>query len=117
MQTRLRIWRKLLSPFDWLESSCEKRRLHESFQSPFFYGGRDSFTYYENGRSVTLWAELLAGRDYQRMVARDPILKWNDTGKTLTQEEKRKVLQKFFDYFDQRKIKWVFSDEIENLSS
>jgi len=51
------------------------------------------------------------------MVARDPILKWNDTGKTLTQEEKRKVLQKFFDYFDQRKIKWVFSDEIENLSS
>jgi len=51
------------------------------------------------------------------MIALDPILKWDDTGKILTQEEKQKVLQKFFDYFDQRKITWIFSDEIENLPS
>ena len=117
MQTRLKIWRKLLSPLDQLESFCKKRRLRKSFQFPFFLGSRDSFTFYENGRSVTIWAELLANREYQRMVARDPILKWDDNGKILTQEEKQKVLQKFYEYLYQRNVKWIFSDEIESLSS
>jgi hypothetical protein len=118
MTRRLIIWRKLLFPFEKLRSSREKGRLEKSWNGAFLgWHLRDSLRYYENGRSVTIWAELLARGKYQRMVARDPILKWDGNGKVLTQEEKQKVLRKFYGYFDQHKIRWVFSDEIEELSS
>jgi hypothetical protein len=94
-----------------------KKKAAQKFSIFIFFGGKDSFKYCENGGSVSVRAELLTSRDYQRVVASDPILKWNYTGKILSQEEKQKVLQTFVDYFDQCKIKRVFSEEIENLSS
>jgi hypothetical protein len=112
------IWRKLLSPFDWLEKSREKRRFERSFSGAFFgWRFRDSLCYYENGRRVTLWAELLATGKHQRMIARDPVLKWDDNGQILTSEEKQKILGKFYDYLSRNRISWVYSDELEKLSS
>jgi hypothetical protein len=115
---KLKIWRKLFAPLDLLTTSLEKQRLRKSFQSPFFSGhGRDSFRYYVKGRSVDIWAEILLSKKYQRMVSRDPILKWNDSKEVLTEEEKREVLQKFYDYLEHRGKKWIYSDEMERLSS
>jgi hypothetical protein len=118
MSRTLTIWRKLLSPFDWLEKTREKKRIEKSFGGAFFgWRFRDDLCYYENGRRVTLWAELLATKKYQRMIARDPILKWDDNGQILTPEEKQKVLGNFHDYLAQNRITWIYSDDMEKLYS
>jgi hypothetical protein len=114
---KLKVWRKIFAPLDLLTSSLEKQRLRKSIQSPFFSGhGRDSFRYYIKGRSVDIWAEILTNQKYQRMVARDPVLKWNDNKQVLTQEEKQEVLQKFYDYLDHRGKKWIYADETKKFA-
>jgi hypothetical protein len=95
-----------------ISSFFEKRRLQKSFAKLFVRAyGRDTFRYYENGRSVNVNAELMTGSTgIDRVIYHQCPLKWNDTGQALTTEEREKVFQKVVAYFDEAGIKWKFSD-------
>jgi len=95
-----------------LLSYREKKRIQKSFTSPLVgINGRDSFRYYENGRWVTVWGELMSSRaDVERVIYRQCPLKWNDTGQALTTEEREKVFQKVGEHLDQSGVKWKFDD-------
>ena len=91
-----------------ISSFFERRRLQRSFANPFVRPyGRDSFRYYEKGRSVTVAGELMSGRaDVERVIYGQCPIKWNETGQTLIGEEREKVLQKVGEHLDQSGIKW-----------
>ena len=105
----------MVKPMGWfaeLFSFREKRRLRQSFtRSLVAVNDRDSFRYYENGRWVTVEAELMSGRaDVERVIYRTCPLKWNDAGEPLTPGERESVFQKVGEYFDRSGIKWKFDD-------
>ncbi len=90
-----------------LFSYMEQRRLRRSFEAPFIEGsGRDSYQYYENGRSVEIYAEMMLG-DIKRRIHRQN-LKWSDNGEALSAAKQDEVISKFCEYLDQHKIKWEF---------
>ena len=90
---------------DALFSYKERRRLRRSFETSFIAGtGRDSYNYYENGRSVEIYAEMMRG-DIARRIHRQN-LKWSDNGEILTATKQAEVMAKLCEYFDQNKIKW-----------
>ena len=113
MTTGQKVWRAVVEPvFHEIFSLVEKRRLRQSFARIIILGyGRDSLRYYENGRWVTVEAELMCGRaDVDRVVYRGCPLKWNDAGELLTPDQREKLFQKVGEYLDEAKIKWKFSD-------
>jgi len=105
------VTRPIFNMFDMLNVVKEKRRLRRSHINPIVrQNRRDSVKYYENGRSVTVGAELTSGRDFDRMIYRQCPLKWDDAGATLTPEEKGRVFQTIGAHFDCKKVGWKFSD-------
>jgi len=103
----VKLWHKILDRiFDPLFEWREKKRILQSFKSPFVAANdRDSFRYYENGRWVTLEAELMCG-ELDRQIYRKSPLNWNDIGEILTLEEEERVFQKLCQHFDERKVRW-----------
>lgn len=98
--------------FSWLE----KRRLRRSFKAPFITGtGRDSYCYYENGRSVEIHAEMILGRVTRRTYNQK--LKWTDNDEILDTAKQAEVLSKFCAYLDRHKIKWKFHGSENPASS
>jgi len=92
-----------------ISSYVEKRRLRRSFETPFIAGtGRDSYQYYENGRSVEIYVEMMSGPIMGRIHRQN--LKWSDNGDILPVTKKAEVLSKLCEYLDQRKIKWEIYD-------
>ena|ERR1700678_2532075 len=90
-----------------LAAYAEKRRLRRSFEAPFITGtGRDAYRYYENGRFVEIYVEMMLGPTAKRIHRQD--LKWSDSGETLTAEKNAYVLTRLCEYFDRRRIKWEF---------
>ena len=88
-------------------SYMEKRRMRRSFESPVLApSGRDSITYYENGRSVVIHSELMQGYVRRRVDCQN--LKWSDNGAELTETEKAKVLDMLCEHYDYHKIKWEY---------
>jgi hypothetical protein len=88
-------------------SCMEKRRLRRSFGASFIAGtGRDSYQYYENGRSVEIYAEMMLGHTTRRIHRQN--LKWSDNGEALTATQQAEVLSRFCEYLDRQKIKWEF---------
>jgi hypothetical protein len=88
----------------------EKERLAQSHANPIVaIHSRDSFRYYENGHWVTVSGELMSGSTgVDRVIYRDSQMLWNDAGKQLSQEERKKVLQKIGEHLDKRKVRWEF---------
>lgn len=88
----------------------EKKRLQQSHESPVVGShSRDSFRYYERGRSVIVSGELMSGgTGIERVIYRDNQMKWDDTGELLTAEERDRALQKVGEYLDGKKIRWEF---------
>jgi len=93
----------------WLSSYLKKRHLLRSYEHPVVVGaGRDALRYYEGGRSVYVYAELLMG-EYDRLLSKNCILKWDDNGVNLTPEERERVFKVVCDYLNKKKIKWKFA--------
>ena len=91
---------------DALLAYKEKRRLSRSLVSPIIRPyRRDSFRYYENGRSVTIYAEMMFGQ-FHRVIDRSCSLKWNDTQTELMVPEREKIFASLLEYFRRRKIRW-----------
>ena len=91
---------------DALLAYKEKRRLSRSLLSPITRPyRRDSFRYYENGRSVTIYAEMMFGQIH-RVIDRSSSLKWSDTQSELTAPERERVFESLLEYFKRRKIRW-----------
>lgn len=94
-----------------IESFAEAKRLRKSFTYPVIGGGRDSFRYYEKGRWTTVVAEMMPGStEIDKVIYRRCPMKWNDTGESLTEAEREKVFQTVGAYFDEKKMRWKFSD-------
>ncbi len=88
-----------------LFSLSERRRLRRSFDAPFIAGtGRDSFEYYENGRAVQIYAEMMRGPIARRI--HPQTLKWNDTGEVLSPAKQAEVLARLCEYFGRHNITW-----------
>jgi hypothetical protein len=92
---------------NWLNAYREKRRLRRSLAAPFIAGvGRDSFRYYEAGRSLEINAELMLGDIERRIYRKD--LKWNDSGELLSATKQAEIMSKLCEYFDRHRIRWEF---------
>jgi hypothetical protein len=92
---------------DAIFSYFERRRLRRSFEAPFFSGaGRDLYRYYENGRSIDIYAELMLGPNEVRIHRQN--LKWNDDDHALSATRQSEVLSKFCNYLDQQKVRWEY---------
>ena len=99
------------SLFKRLGCYIHKRNLRRSFARTIVTGrGRDAVRYYENGRSVTVEAELMSGRDLDRLIYRQRPLNWDDTGEILTSEERRRVFEMVSEHFNRKNVRWRFSD-------
>ncbi len=97
--------------FKQLRCFIHKRNLLRSFARPIITGrGRDAVRYYENGRSVTVKAELMSGHNVDRLIYRHYPLKWDDTGEMLSSEDSRRVFRKICQHFDRKNVRWQFSD-------
>ena len=84
----------------------ERRHLRQSMSSPFVRPYfRDSFRYYEEGRSVTISAEMLLG-PIQRVVYRSRPLRWSDTKSELSASERKRVFDALDTYFVAHHITW-----------
>jgi hypothetical protein len=103
------LWHRILGLiFDPLFNRREKNRLQQSFKYPVVAANdRDSFRFYENGRWVTLEAELMCG-ELDRQIYRGRPLRWNDSAEILTPEEEDRIFRKLCEHFDQRKVRWKF---------
>jgi len=108
----LALWRKALrAVFGPLERRIEQRRVRESFSRPLVVGyGRDAVKFFENGRSVVVEAELMAG-EVDRQLYRSSHLKWSDSGAELSPVERGNVFQHVCADFDRRKVRWRFYDD------
>jgi len=93
-----------------IDSFFEKRRLRKSFTKPFVRAyGRDTFRYYEHGRSVNLNAELMTGSTgVDRVIYRQCPLNWNDTSEALTSEESERAYQILVEHFNRKKVRWKY---------
>jgi hypothetical protein len=88
-----------------ISANGEKKRLRRSLNETFFDGtGRDAFQFYENGRSVTIYAEMMLG-SVERRIHRQT-LTWNDSGEPLGEAKQTEVVTAFCQYLDRRAIKW-----------
>jgi hypothetical protein len=85
----------------------ERRRLRRSLSSSFYAGvGRDLYRYYQDGRSVNIYAELMLKPNGVQIYRQ--VLKWNDNGDVLSAAKQNEVLSGFCDYLDQKKVRWEF---------
>ena len=93
-----------------IDSFFEKRRLAKSFAGPFVRAyGRDTFRYYQDGRSVDLNAELMTGSTgIDRVIYKENPLKWNDTTEALTVEERERAYQELIGHFNRNKVRWKY---------
>ena len=77
-----------------ISANGEKKRLRRSLNETFFDGtGRDAFQFYENGRSVTIYAEMMLG-SVERRIHRQT-LTWNDSGEPLGEAKQTEVVTAF----------------------
>ena len=92
-----------------LFTPLKKRRLRQSFIAPVVTGSRDTFRYYKNGHSTTVYGELMSMRsDVNMLIYRRYPLKWNDTGEVLTSEDSAMAFRTVGDYLDKNNIRWKF---------
>jgi len=83
--------------------------LNRSFAAAFVAGtGRDSNQYYENGRSIEIYVEMMSAPIMARIHRQN--LKWNDGSEILPATKQAEVLSKLCENLDQHKIKWEFFD-------
>ena len=63
MSFRLKMWQATIGRFiGWVDTAMDQKLLRESIVKPFVRAyGRDTFRYYESGRSVDLDAEMMTG--------------------------------------------------------
>ena len=98
--------------FSKLANAIDRRNRKMSYTRPVIRGrGRDAFSFYENGRSVRVEAELMArSSGVDRIVYRDCLLKWDDDGKPLNPAQRERVLQEVGKFLDRKGVKWKFGD-------
>ena len=91
---------------DILLSYREKRRRQRSLLSPLVArNDRDSFKYYDKGRTVTVAAEMLLG-EYDVVLYRQSKLQWDDNGEQLTDMECQTVYNAVCSHFERKGIRW-----------
>jgi hypothetical protein len=92
-------------------SKNEKKNLRRSSAEPVVRRyGRDSYKYCEKGHFTIVEGELMhAGEDVDRLIFYHCPMKWSDSEKRLTAQERKKVLKAVGEYLDREKIKWKFS--------
>lgn len=85
----------------------ETQRLRRSNNGAFFAGiGRDEYRYYERGRSISIYAEMLTGPVNVRIHRQ--ILKWGDNGSPLGDDKQNEVMALFVRYLASKSITWEF---------
>ena len=85
----------------------EAQRLRRSNSGAFFAGvGRDEYRYYERGRSVSIYAELLTSGVNVRIHRQ--VLRWGDNGDPLADEKQSEVMALFVRYLASKSITWEF---------
>ena|ERR1035437_5459790 len=110
MTISLKLWRSALDAvFGPIERYADKCRRKESFKRIVICGdGRDAFRYYEKGSYVVIEAELMCG-GLDRLINRSCLLKWDDSGKLLSEEDTEQVFRNLCEYLNQKKVRWKFS--------
>ncbi|HVU16112.1 MAG TPA: hypothetical protein VHD32_04270 [Candidatus Didemnitutus sp.] len=95
----------------------ERRRLLRSHGAPFIAGsGRDSFRFYQDGRSVEIHAELILGKVERRIFPQ--ALKWSDNQEELMPAKHDEVIQNLCEYFDRKGVTWeVFDGDPQRIWS
>ena len=109
--TRLVIWRKMMSfIFDGVFARIENRRLQQSRTSPVVAGySRDSWRYYDKGRSVIVWGEMMSGSSgVDFVIYKSSPMAWDDSGAQLTPDEREMALNSVTKHLDDRKVRWQY---------
>jgi hypothetical protein len=97
--------RLLMPSLEALFRGRERKRLARSHERPFFAGGRDSFTYYERGRTVDVHAEFVGN---ERRIYHQSAMRWSD-GVDLSGEERKRVVSELCTYLTARRTPWHLS--------
>lgn len=66
--------------------------------------GRAGLIYQENGKAIEIDSEMLVGPEYDIVIYAKSIKEWND-GKSVSGDEKNRILQNLKDHFNKNKYK------------
>ena len=78
----------------------ERLRLKRSYEMPFFVGiGRDTFAYYENGRSIKIFVERKKTDGELFYESTPHSMHWRDTGEAVSLPKEADVAERFCAYF------------------
>jgi hypothetical protein len=96
--------------FDGVFARIENRRLQQSRTSPVVAGySRDSWRYYDKGRSVIVWGEMMSGSSgVDFVIYKSSPMAWDDSGAQLTPDEREMALNSVTKHLDDRKVRWQY---------